>query len=95
VTSPLRPRVERWSLPMLARLRLAPRWLVFVVVLGLVLGGVFLHPPLASLPLVVVGGLMAWLTYLAWPALPPNGRVSRALVVLLVLGFAVQRAVSG
>jgi hypothetical protein len=95
VTSPLRPRVERWSLPVLARLRVAPRWLVFVAVLGLVVGGLFAPPPLGALLLAVVGALMAWLTYLSWPALPPGGRASRVLVVLLVLGVAVQRAVSG
>jgi hypothetical protein len=95
VTSPLRPRVERWSLPVLARLRLAPRWLVFAVVLGLVVGGLFAHPPLGPLLLLVVAALMSWLTYLSWPALAPNGRLSRVLVLLLVVGVAAQRALAG
>jgi hypothetical protein len=95
VPSPLRARVERWSVPMLARLRLAPRWLIFALTLGLVVGGLFAGPPLGPLLLLVLAALMAWLTYLSWPALTGNGRLSRVLVLLLLVGVAAQGAVSG
>jgi hypothetical protein len=80
---------------MLARLRLAPRWLTFVVMLGLVVGGLFAGPPLGPVLLLVLAGLIAWLTYLSWPVLSGNGRLSRVLVLLLLVGVAAQGAVSG
>ena len=95
MSSPLRPRVESWSLPALARLRLAPRWLVFVLTLGMVVGGLFAAPPIGAVLLLVLAALITWLTYLSWPALTPNGRFARVLVVLLVVGAAAQTAVSG
>jgi hypothetical protein len=87
--------VERRSAAPLAWLATRPRWMPFLVVLVLLLGGLFGPPALGVPLLVVLAALLAWLTYLAWPRLPAGGRLARLAVLVLALGAAVQRAVEG
>jgi uncharacterized protein DUF6703 len=93
VTTPLRRAVERRSAAPLAWLATRPRWALFLVLLGLLLGGLFAPPAVGLGLLVVLALLLGWLTYLAWPRLPPGGRLARLAVLALVLVVAVQRAV--
>jgi hypothetical protein len=94
VSSALRRAVERGSAPVLLRLRGLPGWVPFVVLLGLVLGGLFAPAAIGVLLLAVLALLVGWLIYLAWPALAPPARVARLVALGLVLAAAVQRAAS-
>ena len=95
MTSPLRRTVERHSGAPLAWLATRPRWLPFALVLGLLLGGLF-APAAVGIPLLVVLGLLlAWLAYLAWPRLAGGARLARLLVLVLIAVAAVQRAAAG
>ncbi len=93
MSSPLRRRVERRSAAPLTWLATRPRWLPFLLVLVLLLGGLFAPVPVAAVLLVVLAVLLVWLTYLAWPKLDPTGRLTRLLVLALVAYVLVQRLV--
>ncbi len=93
--SPLRRAIETRSAAPLAWLVTRPRWLPFLLVLGLLLGGLFAPAPVAVALLAVLLLLLGWLTFLAWPKLPSGSRVVR-LVVLALVGYAiVDRALNG
>lgn len=91
--SPLRRKVERRSSAPLTWLATRPRWLPFLIVLALLLGGLFAPVPVAAVLLVVLVLLLVWLTYLAWPKLDPTSRFTRLLVLVLVVYVLVQRLV--
>ena len=92
MTTPLRRAVEQRSATLLAWLATRPRWLPFVIVLALLLGGLFAPPVLGAALLVVLLLLLGWLTFLSWPKLPPGGRLARLAVLALVVLAVVQRA---
>lgn len=91
MSSPLRRAVERRSTAPLTWLATRPRWLPFVIVLVLLLGGLFLPAAIAVVLLAVLVLFVAWLTYLAWPKLDSSGRLTRLLVLVLVLYVAATR----
>jgi hypothetical protein len=95
VSTPLRRAVERRSTQILIYLRSLPNWLVFAATLGLVLTGLFGPATIGAAILVLLAGLIGWVTYLAWPVVNPGGRLARVATLALVLAAAVQRAVSG
>lgn len=95
MTSPLRRAVERHSGVALAWLATRPRWLPFVLVLALLLGGLFAPPAIGIVLLVLLGLLLGWITYLAWPRLPGGGRFTRLVVLALVVVAIVQRSAEG
>lgn len=92
MTSPLRRAVERHTGAPLAWLATRPRWVPFVVVLALLLGGLFAPPAIGIALLVLLFAFLGWITYLAWPQLPAGGRGARLLVLALVVVAIVQRA---
>jgi len=94
VSTPLRRTIERRSAPILLALRRLPRWAPFLLVLALVLGGMFAPPPVGATLLAAVALLVGWLSYLAWPVLPPAERIIRVAVPVLVLVAAVGRLVA-
>ncbi len=88
--SDLRRAVELRSGPLLvimARRPVGPGLVVGV----LLLAGLLLHGPAGALLLMVLAALVAWLTYVAWPALTAPARVPRLAVLALLLGAAVTR----
>jgi hypothetical protein len=93
VSSALRRAVERRSTGLLTWLATRPRWVPFVLVLALLLGGLFAPPVIAAGCLAVLLLGLIWLTYLAWPSLAASGRLTRLLVVVLVGYVLVQRLV--
>jgi hypothetical protein len=93
VPSPLRRNVEKRSAAPLTWLATRPRWLPFLIVLALLLGGLLAPTPIAAVLLVALALMLVWLTFLAWPKLDPTGRFSRLLVLVLVLYVLVQRLV--
>lgn len=86
-----RARLERASLPLLVILRKAPQWVLFLIVLGAVVGGLLLTGPLAAGLLAAVAALLGWLLLLAWPRLPESQRLVRGLSVLIVAAAALWR----
>lgn len=86
-----RDRLERRSIPLLLALRRVPRWAIFLVVLGCVVGGLLLTGPLAAALLGVVSAFLAWLLLLAWPRLTEAQRSLRGLTIVLVAGSAIWR----
>lgn len=91
VSSPLRRAVERRSSAPLTWLSTRPRWLPFALVLALLLGGLFAPTAIALVLLAVLVVLLAWLTYLAWPKLEQSGRLTRLVVLGLVVYVAATR----
>jgi hypothetical protein len=90
----LRGAVERRSAPVLTWLSMQPKVLLPLGSLALLLGG-FLAPPVLAVPmLLLLLVLMAWLTYLSWPAVQGGGRVVRVMTVLLI-GLAVLTKAAG
>lgn len=86
-----RDRLERRSRSVLLTLRRVPQWLLFLIVLGCVLGGLLLSGPPAAALLGVVAVLLAWLLLLAWPRLTAGQRILRGLTVGLLAGAAIWR----
>jgi hypothetical protein len=93
VTSPLRRAVEVRSAGPLTWLATRPRWVPFVLVLGLLLGGLFAPPAIGAALLAVLVLLIGWLTYLAWPTLDSGGRLTRLVALGIVLYALVARLV--
>lgn len=91
MTTPLRRAVEQRTAIPLAWLATRPRWLPFLVVLALLVGGLFAPPALGVALLGVLLLLLGWLTFLSWPRLPAGGRLARVAVLALVVLAVVQR----
>jgi hypothetical protein len=92
VTTPFRRAVEQASAAPLAWLAARPRWVPFLLVIALLLGGLFAPPVLGVALLVLLLLVVGWLTYLAWPRVPGGGRLARVAVLALVVLAVVQRA---
>lgn len=94
MSSPMRRAIEARSAPILQRLVAMPRWVLFVGLVALVVGGLLLTGVPAFLLLGLIAVFLAWLAFLAWPVLRPGQRTLRALTVALVAGAAVARLMS-
>ncbi|MGI8652850.1 MAG: DUF6703 family protein [Geodermatophilaceae bacterium] len=86
-----RDRLERQSLPVLMTLRRVPQWVLFLVVLGLVVGGLLLTGPVAGALLGVVAVFLGWLLLLAWPRLTQGQRLLRGLTIAVIAGSVIWR----
>ena len=86
-----RDRLERRSLPILMTLRRVPQWVLFLAVLGCVVGGLLLTGPLAGALLGVVAVFLGWLLLLAWPRLTRGQRLLRGLSIAVIAGSAIWR----
>lgn len=87
-----RRRVELSAGPAVVLVSRLPRFVPFLVVLGLLVGGLLLPGPAGAALLLVLAVLMGALLFLAWPALPQQGRVLRAAVLVMVLAEVVLKA---
>lgn len=95
MTTPLRRAVEERSALALAWLATRPRWQPFLLVLALLLGGLFAPPLLGVLLLALLGLLLGWLAFLAWPRLTAGARLARVAVLGLLVFAIVERALDG
>lgn len=95
MTTPLRRAVEQRSAAPLAWLATRPRWIPFLLVVALLVGGLFAPPALGVPLLAVLLLLLGWLTFLSWPRLPAGGRLARLAVLALVVLAVVERALDG
>ena len=68
-----------------------PRFLPFLAILALMVGGVLIPGWGWVLTLVVVLFLL-WTLYLGWPRLDPTQRLMRATVTLLAIAIATTQA---
>jgi len=93
--SPTRAQIETASRSLLVRLHDLPRWVIFVGVVVLAVGGAVLRSWPAATCLVVIGALIGWLLYLAWPSLDPVKRAVRLAAVTAVLAAAVAKVIIG
>jgi hypothetical protein len=64
--SGFRARVEKASYALLVRLHALPRWLVALIPVALLLGGLAAPRPYNSACLAVLVLMMGWVAYLAW-----------------------------
>ena len=91
---PLRRTVERHSAPVLLWLSSRPRFLLPALVAGLLIGGLAAPAAYGRLLLVVLGLLLAWLSYLSWPALDGRARALRVAMLALIAVALVQRVIA-
>lgn len=91
--SPLRARITKASYPYIARLHAMPKLTLPVVSMLLVLLGAF-APPAAAVPaLLLLALLLGWLGFLSWPVVTKGNRLLRLFAVLVIVFFAITRAV--
>ncbi len=89
MSTPFRRRVELRAGPAVVLLGRLPKVVPFLVVLVLLVAGLLVKGPVGALLLGVLVLLLSLITFLAWPALQPQGRVIRVVVLALVIGQAV------
>jgi hypothetical protein len=85
--SGLRRTVERWSAAPLVFMHGLPRWVLLLVLVGLLIAGMVGTGWVGASALLALAALLAWLAFLSWPATPWSGRILRiaAFVVLILL----------
>lgn len=89
--SPARRRFEEISYPIVQWLNNLPRFVIVVapgvlLFLGLIQTGSLAW--LGGVLLLLVAGILAWLTALSWPVIATRSKIVRVVVILVVLGFA-------
>ena len=72
-----------------------PRWMLLAAFVLLAVGGALLPLALAVVCIAVLVVFLGWLLYLAWPSLDPRQRPGRLLVIGVLIGAALARAVLG
>lgn len=87
--SPRRQAIEQRSAPLLVMLRGAPRWLLPLLPVALLLTGLAVPSAWGALALAFLLGVLAWLAYLSWPSLGEGGRLLRGLALLILLGLTI------
>ena len=83
--------LQRWSVRPLRVLHRLPRWVPALTALSLVLLGLFLNGWRGGLAMIALGLFLAWLLALSWPAVHPQARTLRLLVVIVVFFVAGQK----
>ena len=86
-----RASVEKRSAPVLVLLSQKPRWLVPVLSLLLLVGGLALPPVFGALCLLLLLAFISWLTYLSWPVVVGNARLLRFVTLALVVFALLSR----
>ncbi|MCU1672367.1 MAG: hypothetical protein JWN77_480 [Frankiales bacterium] len=86
-----RTSVEKRSAPVLVLLSQRPRWLVPVLSLLLLVGGLALPPVFGALCLLLLLAFIGWLTYLSWPVVVGNARLLRFVTLGLVVFALLSR----
>jgi hypothetical protein len=68
-----------------------PRVVPFLLVFGLLLGGLLVPGAVGAGLLLLLAALLGWLLFLAWPALAAQHRVLRLGVLLLLVLSVLSR----
>ena len=91
---PLRRTVERRSAPVLLWLSSRPTVLLPALVVVLLVGGLAAPAPYGPPLLLALALLLAWLSYLSWPALDGRARMLRAAMLALIAVALMQRVIA-
>ncbi|MEO5982625.1 MAG: DUF6703 family protein [Pedococcus sp.] len=89
--SPLRESIQRASLPAVERLNALPRFVPFLVILGLMVAGLFV-PGWGWVLVLLVALFLLWTLYLAWPAMDATQRLMRITIVLIAVAITLTQA---
>lgn len=92
MSTPFRRRVELKAGPLVVLLAKLPRVVPFLLVLGLMVAGLLIGGGTGAILLGLLALLLGLLVFLAWPALQPQARLIRLLVVAIVAIRAVTLA---
>jgi hypothetical protein len=84
--------VERLSARPLVFLTQLPRWVLLLIVLGLLISGFAVPGLLGAAALLLVAILLGWLAYLSWPSINTLGRVLRVLALACMVVIVVWQA---
>lgn len=87
----MRESIEQASLPAIKAISSWPKWLPFLLILGLMVAGVFI-PTYGWILIAVVAVFLTWLLYLSWPRLTGAEKLMRFAVIAIVVVAAVTRA---
>ena len=90
--SETRQSVERFSARPLVFLTQLPRWVLLLIVLGLLISGFAVPGWIGAIALLVVGILLGWLAYLSWPSLNTSGRAGRVVALVCMVVIVVWQA---
>src|SRR5262245_39966007 len=90
--SETRQAVERFSARPLVFLTQLPRWVLLLIVLGLLISGFAVPGLIGALALLLVAILLGWLAYLSWPSINASGRVLRVLALACMVAIVVWQA---
>src|SRR6266516_7321639 len=87
-----RQAVERFSARPLVFLHQLPRWVLLLIVLGLLISGFAVPGLIGAVALLLVAILLCWLAYLSWPSLNASGRVLRVIALACMVVIVVWQA---
>lgn len=85
MSTSFRRRVELTAGPVLVLLGRLPRFAPFLLVLVLLVTGLVVQGVVGGLLLLLLAALVAVLVFLSWPALLPQARAIRLVVLALVV----------
>jgi len=84
--------VERFSGRPLVFLTQLPRWVLLLIVLGLLISGFAVPGLLGAAALLLVAILLGWLAYLSWPSINTSGRVLRVIALACMVAIVIWQA---
>ena len=90
--SETRQAVERFSARPLVFLHQLPRWILLLIVLGLLISGFAVPGLIGAVALLLVAILLGWLAYLSWPSINASGRVLRVMALACMVVIVVWQA---
>ena len=90
--SETRQAVERFSARPLVFLHQLPRWILLLIVLGLLISGFAVPGLIGAIALLLVASLLGWLAYLSWPSINASGRVLRVIALACMVAIVVWQA---
>jgi hypothetical protein len=86
---PLREAVERRSATVVVWLAALPRLVPITAAAALFLLAILAGGVIGGLILLLIAAIMAWISYLSWPSVPPLLRGIRLLILAGVVAVAV------
>ena len=84
--------MERFSARPLVFLHQLPRWILLLIVLGLLISGFAVPGLIGAVALLLVAILLGWLAYLSWPSINASGRVLRVTALACMVAIVVWQA---
>jgi hypothetical protein len=95
VLNTLRRRIDHASLPLMTKLSSLPRLVPFLILLGLLVGGLLIGGALGFVLMSLAAAFVAWVLYLSWPRLSSSERIMRLAVLMVAVAMAATRLPRG